>query len=291
MAVTTDRAALNEWIACGWPEKVVPGGKYRTVLLGQEIEVRRTGVSSFEVFECDGHGELSRSLPVQAKYCCIFTTLGEPIRPLPKIPEFDEADRRITGCGSVGVHTSPFRIIENFLDMAHFSFVHTDILGAPERTEVLAYKTEHRKDVDEIWAIDCQFYQPAASKASRGGQMTHYAYRVMSPFSVMLYKNVFDDPTRNDAICLFVQPIDETECLAYMPLAIVDRESALTSIIDFQQTIFAQDRVILENQRPALLPLDPTIELPTRADASSIAFRRWLKAKNFQFGVYEKKAA
>ncbi len=132
MAVTTDRAALNEWVACGWPEKVAPGGKYRTVLLGQEIEVRRTGVNLFEVFECDEHGKQGRQLPVQAKYCCVFTTLGEPTRPLPEIPEFDEPDRRITGCGSVGVHTSPFRIIENFLDMAHFfrSHGHTRRAGA-----------------------------------------------------------------------------------------------------------------------------------------------------------------
>lgn len=291
MAVTSDQVALNEWVACGWPDKVAIGESYRTVVFGQDISVKRNGAEEFEIFECDVEGRPGRRLPVQVRYCCIFTTLGEPKRPLPQIKEFDEPDRRITGCGSVGVHTSPYRIIENFLDMAHFSFVHTDILGAEDRTEVLAYRTEHRKDVDEIWALDCKFYQPAASRASSGGQMTTYAYRVMSPFSVMLYKNVYGDDTRNDAICVFVQPVGETECLAYMPMALVDPDNPLSSIIDFQQTIFLQDRVILENQRPALLPLDPTIELPTRADASSIAFRRWLKAQNLQFGIYEKQAA
>lgn len=291
MTVTDDQVALNEWVACGWPEKVAVGESYRTVIFGQPIEVRRRTEDDFEVVECGEDGRPGRQLPVQVRYCCIFTTLGNPTRPLPEIPEFDEADRRITGCGSVGVHTSPYRIIENFLDMAHFSFVHTDVLGAPDRTEVLAYKTEHHKEVDEIWATNCQFFQPAASRASTEGQMTQYAYRVMSPFSVMLYKNVFGDPTRNDAICVFVQPIAETECLAYMPMALVDEENSISSIVDFQQTIFLQDRVILENQRPALLPLDPSIEVPTRADASSIAFRRWLKAQNLNFGIYEKRAA
>lgn len=291
MAVTNDRVALNEWVACGWPDKVAAGESYRTVIFGQDISVHRRSAEAFEIFECDAEGRPGRQLPVQVRYCCIFTTLGKPTRPLPEIREFDEPDRRITGCGSLGVDTSPYRIIENFLDMAHFSFVHTDILGAEDRTEVLAYKTEHRKDVDEIWALDCQFFQPAASRASTGGQMTTYAYRVMSPFSVMLYKNVFGDDTRSDAICVFVQPVGETECLAYMPMALVDPDNPLSSIIDFQQTIFLQDRVILENQRPALLPLDPTIELPTRADASSIAFRRWLKAQNLRFGIYERQAA
>jgi len=291
MARTRDTVVLNEWVACGWPDKVAVGESYRTAIFGQDIEVARLGKDAFGIFELDEAGRRGRQLPVQVRYCCVFTTLGEPTRPLPEIAEFDEPDRRIASCGSVGVHTSPYRIIENFLDMAHFSFVHTDILGAEDRTEVLAYKTEHRRDVDEIWAIDCQFFQPAASRASKDGQMTTYAYRVMSPFSVMLYKNVFGDDTRNDAICVFVQPMQETECLAYMPMALVDPDSAMASIIDFQQTIFLQDRVILENQRPALLPLDPGREVPTRADASSIAFRRWLKAQNLQFGIYEKQAA
>jgi len=49
-----------------------------------------------------------------------------------------------------------------------------------------------------------------------------------------------------------------------------------------------QDRRILENQRPALLPLDPAYEMPMRADASSMAYRRWLKGMGMQFGILEK---
>ncbi|MCB2027138.1 MAG: aromatic ring-hydroxylating dioxygenase subunit alpha, partial [Ottowia sp.] len=163
------------------------------------------------------------------RFKTIFTTLGDSPRPLPEIAEFDEPDRRVIACGCVGVHTSPYRIIENFLDMAHFSFVHTDILGAADKTEVFAYKSEHRKDVDEVWATDCTFFQPAASKSAAkegGGQITQYKYRVMSPFSVMLYKNVFGDETRDDAIVVFVQPKTETDCNAYMTMALVDATSS-----------------------------------------------------------------
>jgi phenylpropionate dioxygenase-like ring-hydroxylating dioxygenase large terminal subunit len=46
-----------------------------------------------------------------------------------------------------------------------------------------------------------------------------------------------------------------------------------------------QDRIILENQRPVLLPLEPRLETPTRADASSIAYRRWLKEKGLTYGT------
>lgn len=288
MTATTDPVALNEWVPCAWLGQITVGEVLDTMIFGQDIRVERIDDQSYRVTTI---GDAPRDLPVQVRYTCVFTTLGDNPRPLPEIPEFDEPDRRVTGCGSVGVNTSPYRIVENFLDMAHFSFIHTDVLGAADQTEVLSYRTEHRKDVDEIWAIDCTFYQPAASKAATGGQLTKYLYRVMSPFSVMLYKNVATDPTRNDAICVFIQPRREAKCLAYMPMAIVDDTSTLGDIIDFQQSIFLQDRVILENQRPALLPLDPTYELPTRADASSIAYRRWLKAMDIRFGIFEKQAA
>jgi hypothetical protein len=39
------------------------------------------------------------------------------------------------------------------------------------------------------------------------------------------------------------------------------------------------------NQRPTLLPLEPRAEIPTRADASSIAYRRWLKEKGITYGT------
>ncbi|TIT60733.1 MAG: aromatic ring-hydroxylating dioxygenase subunit alpha, partial [Mesorhizobium sp.] len=56
-------------------------------------------------------------------------------------------------------------------------------------------------------------------------------------------------------------------------------------LIHFQQTIFVQDRSILENQIPGLLPLDPGMEIPTRADLTSVAYRRWLKRHGYTYGA------
>lgn len=285
---TTDPVALNQWLPCAYAGQVAPGQSLDTMLLGQPIRVIAHDAGDLSAHRLED-GVLGAALPVTEKFELLFTTLGDDPRPLPLIPEFDEDDRRIVNCGGVGVNASPFRIIENFLDMAHFCFVHTDILGAVDQTEVLSYKTEHRADVDEVWATECQFFQPAASKhaATEGaGQMTDYTYRVMSPFSVMLYKTAYGASGRNDAICLFVQPKTETSCIAYPPMALLDAESSNTEMVDFQQTIFLQDRIILENQRPKLLPLTPHAEIPTRADLSSVAFRRWLKASGVAFGLW-----
>jgi phenylpropionate dioxygenase-like ring-hydroxylating dioxygenase large terminal subunit len=66
---------------------------------------------------------------------------------------------------------------------------------------------------------------------------------------------------------------------------LVDTASTQTSLLNFEQVIFLQDRIIVENQRPLLLPLEPRQEIPTRADSSSVAYRRWLKEKGVRFGT------
>ena len=55
--------------------------------------------------------------------------------------------------------------------------------------------------------------------------------------------------------------------------------------LNIQQTIFGQDKPILENQRPKRMPLRPGAETPTRCDATSVAYRRWLLAKGVSYGA------
>jgi phenylpropionate dioxygenase-like ring-hydroxylating dioxygenase large terminal subunit len=224
-------------------------------------------------------------LPIIERFGFIWTTLGTPNRDLFSIPEADEPDRRIVGCGSVMVKASGLRIVENFLDMAHFPFVHTDILGAEPHTEVARYSAEIRREDDEVWATDCRFFQPQAAKSAKGGITTDYAYRVMTPFATVLYKTCPSAADRLDVICLFVQPLDQDRCRAHPIMFIVDDESGDAELVHFQQMIFLQDRIILENQRPVLLPLEPRAEMPTRADACSMTYRRWLKEKGVTFGA------
>jgi len=292
-----DPVAINEWVPCCWLGQLAAGEYWDTRIFDQPIRVQYTGAKADGTDEYQVTQPLSdggqRTLPVQVRYGTVFTTLGDPAhcRPLPPIGEFDEPDRRLVWCGSVRANANVYRMVENFLDLAHLCFIHKDILGDPEQATVPAYKTEHRKDVDEIWAVDCTFYQPQANKAATTGQVTQYIYRVMSPFSVMLYKTVNGDPSRNDAICLFIQPVSEAQSVAYVPMAMIDDVSTDADITEFQQSIFMQDRRILENQRPALLPLDPAFEMPMRADASSMAYRRWLKAMNMRFGILKQQVA
>jgi phenylpropionate dioxygenase-like ring-hydroxylating dioxygenase large terminal subunit len=251
-----------------------------TRLLGADIEVSHgEGLS----VRHDG-----KALPIETRYGHLWTTIGAPERPIFAMPEWDEPDRRPVYCGAVHVRASGLRVVENFLDLAHFPYVHTEILGTESKPEVSRYQVEHREAEDEVWATKCEFFQPQAAKSAEGGQMSQYMYRVMhNPFLTMLYKTPPTAPERWDIIALFVQPAAEDYSIAHPFMLLIDEVSTDAELIAFQQMIFLQDRIVLENQRPRLLPLQPGRETPTRGDLSSVIYRRWLKEKGLRYGVEE----
>ncbi len=280
MTIEAEKAALDQWY-CIEALDDVPLGSTPNRLLGVDLVMSREAGGRIAVKRA-GDSEV---LPTRERYGYLWATLGAPERDVLPIPETEEEDRRVVVCGAVSVRASGLRIVENFLDMAHFPFVHTDILGAEPHTEVRHYTTEIRRDVDEVWATNCEFFQPQAALSSTEGIMTQYMYRVANPFAVMLYKTCPNSPNRWDVICLFVQPVEPDRCRAHPVMFLIDDVSTTAELIQFQQLIFLQDRIILENQRPRLLPLEPRAEIPTRADASSVAYRRWLKEKGIVYGT------
>lgn len=285
MTKTTERAALDQWYCVEDLDEVGPDRR-KTRLLGQDILHWRDRDGAVRVAEAAGDRE-GMALPARERHGYLWTTFGSPARDVLDIPEADEPDRRLVKCGAVQVRASGLRIVENFLDLAHFPFVHTDILGAEPHTEVPQYRAEIRRDVDEVWATNCSFFQPQAAMTATDGIMVDYMYRCASPFVVMLYKTCPAATNRWDVICLFVQPMEPDFCRAHPVMSLIDDHTPQADLIQFQQLIFLQDRIILENQRPRLLPLEPRAEIPTKADASSIAYRRWLKEKGLTYGTRE----
>ena len=89
-----------------------------------------------------------------------------------------------------------------------------------------------------------------------------YVYRVPHPFCSVLYKSCPEDESRRDVIAIFLQPMTEERCRAHLLQSMIDSTSTITDLRRFQQTIFGQDKPILENQYPKRLPLDPRAETP-----------------------------
>ena len=284
---TIDPVVYNLWHVISATDDLVPGKVGQTRLLGVPVSFVIDDEGTPTVWRgTPADRETGEPVKTQLRYRYIWCCLGEPTRDIFDIPEYSEPDRRIMNALSVGVNTSPPRAVENFLDMAHFPFVHTGLLGEEPHTEVEEYEVSYDPEAGEIWATDCKFYQPKAAAASTEGVIAEYAYRVPHPFCAVLYKSSPDDDTRKDAIAIFITPLDEEHIMGHLALCVIDKQTELDKDIRlFQQVILGEDKPILENQLPRKLPLDPRAETPIRADKSSIFYRRFLRDLNLKFGV------
>ena len=282
---TADPNMLDEWLTVGPASRVskaTAAAPHVARLLGSTVKLWRDEGRQVHALGPDG-----RQLPVQEQYGYLWVSAGgnTPAKPLFAFPEHAEAGRRIVDCDGIGVAVSGLRMVENFLDMAHFPYVHTHYLGEVPHTEVAPYKVQIDEVADEIFATECRFYQPRTSGSATEGVEAQYIYRVMQPMTAMLYKTSVPRPGALDAIGLFVQPVDEERIIAYCLLAYFEDQLTDTDLIGFQHTIFGQDKPILENQRPKRMPLVPGWETPTRCDAMSGAYRRWLKNRGVRYGA------
>lgn len=275
----TDRIIVDDWhvVADAAALSAVP---LRTRLLGVALVVARDDGDGVRVARADT-GEIVTSCE---RYGFVWACLGIPARAIVAIPEALDDERWLVTGGSIAVKVSGLRAVENFLDLGHLPFVHTGWLGEEPHTEIQPYTVEITEE-GEVLATDVRVYQPLASPTATGGMMVDYVYRIVRPYTVALYKSNPARPDRMDAIFLFVQPVDEDNCVAHPLLCYMKDGMDEYRVRWFMQLIFSQDKPILENQVPRRLPLDPRAETPIRADASSIVYRRWLRDLSVTYGA------
>ena len=185
-------------------------------------------------------------------------------------------------CGPYTVGTSAPRIVENFLDMAHFGFVHEGWLGDRAHTAMGDYRVQ--PTAQGFVATGCKAWQPQSHRLAEQGAHVDYRYELTSPYSAVLTKLPQAAGGFEDHIALFVCPRDHESSVVWFRLAVTDRLSSDAELRDFQHTIFTQDQPVLESQTPRRLPLGPG-EVHCAADRASAAYRRVLTERGISFGV------
>ncbi len=200
-----------------------------------------------------------------------------------------EADERLrkVNCGPYPVNASAPRIVENFLDLSHFAFVHEGWLGTRGAVSVPHYDV--KPTPTGVLATGCKAVQPRSSVHATGNAMVEYTYEVVSPYAAVLTKVPEAGTTvvadLRESIALFACPVTPESSMVWIRMAMNDFESLDQKLVDFQNTIFGQDQPILEAQRPKRLPLSPGAEQHCAADRMSVAYRRFLLDAGITFGV------
>ena len=210
--------------------------------------------------------------------------------PLPAFAAEDDTRLRKTLCGPYEVATSAPRIVENFLDMSHFGFVHEGWLGAREHAAFHDHAVQATPS--GFLATGCRAWQPQSSVHAQGGADVDYTYEVNAPYTAVLTK-VPDGATVQiegfrEAIALFICPVSPEHSRVWFRLAMNDFTSPDSKLQAFQDTIFSQDKPVLESQQPRRLPISdtaPVRELHSAADRSSAAYRRYLRERGITFGT------
>lgn len=232
-----------------------------------------------------------RAIPDKAKaiaYACVeaagivWVCPGTPRLPVHSfLPYMEEGYKQVL-MGPYELAAAGPRIVENFLDVSHLMFVHEGLLGDSRYSEIPDYRVNEQDGV--LRSDEIVVFQPDAD--GRGTSMnSHYVYEVYGPFTAALVKR---NPDNGETFHLFlmVQPLTEQSSRAFMLKARnYDLEAPDDAFIAFQNTLIEQDRVMVENQKPELLPLDLQAELHLACDRLSIAYRRQLKSWGVTFGT------
>jgi phenylpropionate dioxygenase-like ring-hydroxylating dioxygenase large terminal subunit len=189
-------------------------------------------------------------------------------------------------CGPYTVQTSAPRLVENFLDLSHFGFVHEGWLG--ERTHAQVQTGQVEEGAEGLQANDCRAWQPRAYAGASDGAWVAYRYTVPHPFVAILHKDAAEGEPVSNAIALFIRPDGSETCTAWFAMATLGDLSDDEELRAFQDAVFAQDRPVVESQQPRRLPIgrgSPVTEVHGPADRMSGAYRRYLVRLGVTLGV------
>ena len=222
---------------------------------------------------------------VQERWGLIWIAPDQPKTELFPDPEADNA-------AYVGAWLPPVRspasagvVADNFLDVAHFPFVHAKTFGAAEEKLVPRYEVTVEPDgcrsVQEQWFDNPE--DPAVATGERPlRQRRRATYVYRAPFQLLLRLEELDAGAVK-TILFFSQPesLYSTRIYTKMLLhgigGVADPgPAAVASEVAFEESVLAEDLELQRAMRLPGLPLTMRDELHVRADLLGVTLRRTL---------------
>jgi vanillate O-demethylase monooxygenase subunit len=211
----------------------------------------------------------------------VFLAPEAPITPLGAIPEADDPNFMEGLLPTLRARVSAGLLADNFLDIAHFPFVHAGTFGTDEAAEVAPF-TVARDD----WSFSVSYEHPFAHREDPGVaagirpllQTRRLTYRLSAPFHLRLRID-FVDSGGSNVIGFFIQPETVETCRLFTTLWRDDLDGDATRMadaVDFEVAVLREDLRVQEAYHQLVLPLDPTAEVHTRADRATLELRRVL---------------
>jgi phenylpropionate dioxygenase-like ring-hydroxylating dioxygenase large terminal subunit len=271
-----DPSLEHAWHPVALSRELRPGGWLQIRLLGRNWMLRR-----------DGH-DLSADPPAFAareRFGVLWLAPAEPADTLLDVPE--ATDRHFVP-GWLPPMRSPRPagpLADNFLDVAHFPFLHAATSGAADRIEVPPYEVTPEpggfSSVQEQW-----FENPTDPEVALGGrplrQRRRATYDYRAPFQLRLRLEFLDSGAAT-TILFLLQPEDVDSTRMYTCLYLsaghgrrLPSPAAVAAEVDFERRVLAEDLQLQRQMVGEGLPLDIRDELHVRSDRLGVALRRAL---------------
>lgn len=168
------------------------------------------------------------------------------------------------------------RHVENFTDLAHLAFVHAASFADSGRPAVPDYEVERLPDglSRSLRYQEIDFDDTTGRRL--GSVATVYRYRLTYPFATRLSIEYPTRPTRH--FMDVPSPIGPRRSRIFLISASDDPTFDAAIYNDFQRMVNAEDKAVVQSQRPEELPLDLRAETHLGADRFSVEYRRSLAA-------------
>jgi phenylpropionate dioxygenase-like ring-hydroxylating dioxygenase large terminal subunit len=225
----------------------------------------------------------AETFSVCERYGLVWIALETPQGDVPEFSAAQDPNFRSFSLGPYAFDAKGPRLIENFVDISHLPVAHERLLGDLEHANIDDYEVyPGTSDGEGPSSGDIGILQPDPDGTGRPARMS-YRYKVHTPLTASLTKSFGSSQL---AMLYTVTPIAENRSVGWGVIALnYARDVADETLREFQDLIVSQDKVIVESQRPELLPIDLQEELHLRSDRMAIAYRSWLKATKMNYGV------
>jgi phenylpropionate dioxygenase-like ring-hydroxylating dioxygenase large terminal subunit len=207
----------------------------------------------------------------EERYGLVWVCLGTPKGQIAPFPEYGDPSYRVFVTESEDWAASAPRLIENFVDTAHFAWVHPGLLGQRDKPLVPPITVTEDNGRIEV-SLDMEVGTTVHQGVSRVWD------EITLPFTV---RQVRTDPGGgHHVVFLAVCP---TGAKSLRRFVYKMRDYALDkpddAFIEKSTIVAAQDRAIVEEQRPEELPVDLAAEMHVRGpDDPAVVFRRAMGA-------------
>ena len=225
---------------------------------------------------------------VQERYGLIWVALEEPRWPLPEVPELAGQYWAVVTAGPYRWECDAARQVENFTDLGHFPWVHPGLLGDPDRPVVPRHEVRAQGHVLHYSIVRPEAPNsddfPVFGNEQAGPPERRSRYELHLPYTIVLRLGWGSE--RGMVYFFASQPLAAGRCAGYV---VIGRNYNLGQpdqvIQEFEDTIFGQDQVVVESQRPERVPFDLAAELHLKFDAVAVAYRKAMRAHGLAAGA------